>query len=578
MDQQSNKTVDSSRTYRGVSHPRMLNPHTGYPGAAYPRMSRRSFFKTAGLVVAGFALGTPLSACSAQSERMAPHVTCALNPDDEPSLGFDPLFGWGCGDTPHAPLIQSTLVTLDPEFNIVSDAAESWETSEDGLTLTFHLRQGILFSDGSDLTANDASFTIDQARQSDEVHVDLSAIASVEAPDDLTLLVHLSRPSNIALFSLCFIGIVPAATYDEISYGTAPIGSGPYMMTSWDRGAEIEFEANPHYYGNASMKRFTVLFQGEDEACGSCYNNRVDFAWTSPRLTDQSIDGFSLLDCSSVDCYGVSFPMAPDHNTRTLRNGNVVSCGNAVTQDSAIRRALCNGIDRKNLVKQSLQGYGVAAFTPVANSPWNNTDITITKVDTNQVKSDLDANGWIVGNDSIRVKNGQRAEFTLYCPSQTRNMRQPIPRQVANQFVKDARNLGIDVIPAYVDDQGMQTQRYAEPTLVEWSSGLPFELNRAYLSNSDVNFPGYSQGITDDYLMQADQAQSLDDAIDIWKRAQWDGRIGPCAQGSAAYGVLCTSDQVFYKRASLDVGIEGRHVTANGWSVLSNINTWVWHR
>lgn len=488
------------------------------------------------------------------------------------------MFGWGCGFSPHAPIIQSTLVALNSSFDIVADLADEWHWEDERMTLSMHVRDDAFFSDGSEVVADDVAFTLNNARQSDRIVVDLSPIESVEVADDRTVLIHLSRPSHTLLFSLCFIGIVPASTYDEISYGTNPVGSGPYTIANWDRGERIELEANPRYYGPVSMKRITVLFQSEDGACGSCYNDQVDIAWTSPRLSDQSINGFSLLDSSSVDVYGISLPIGQANGSRVLQDGRRIPAGNAVTSDTTIRRALCNGIDRKALVRNALQGYGVAAFTPVTNSPWNNDDITMTSVNADDVRNQLTANGWALGNDGFRTRNGERAAMTLYCPSDMHNMRSPAARQISKEFVSQAKSLGIDVTIAYADGQTIDAQKYVNPVVCEWHSGLPYELQRAFASRSDDNLPGYAQGVTDDYLEQAEAAGDLDTAIGLWKKAQWDGRIGPCAQGSAAYSVLCTSDQMFYKRASLDVGVRARHTTMSGWSLLANAHTWTWDR
>lgn len=540
-------------------------------------ISRRLFLKMSGGALASVAAGVQLSSCGTQRTDTK-RVICVLNPDDEPDAGFDPLFGWGCGDVPHAPIIQSSLVKLGPSFDIEPDVASEWSWSDDRLTLHMNLRDDVHFSDGTPVTASDVKFTLDQACQSDKVHVDLSMISSVDAIDDVTVDIQLSHPSHIVPFSLCFVGIVPADSYDEISYGANPIGSGPYQISNWDHGSRIDFKANPYYYGDVSVQDLSVLFRGEDEACGLCYNNSVDMSWTSPRLSDQSITDFSLVDTTSVDVYGISLPMAKANSTRTLRDENRVPCGNDITSDQAIRQALCLGIDRKNLIKNELQGYGVIAFSPVANTPWNNSDIVIQNTDTAAATQILDQAGWAVGSDGFRSKGGKRAAMTLYCPADMHSMKSPTERQVAKGFVSGAKKLGIDITLAYADAQTMEAQRYINPCVCQWHSGLPYELRRAFASSSDANDAGYTSQTTDAYLQEAQQAEDIDGAIRAWRKAQWDGSVGPCAQGSAAYAVMCTSDQVFFKRASLDVGIHGRHTTQSGWSMLANAHTWVWNQ
>lgn len=72
---------------------------------------------------------------------------------------------------------------------------------------------------------------------------------SVEAPDDTTVIFHMSKPYNAFLYTLAVFGIVPEHCYDEAAYGENPVGSGRYILTQWDKGQQVVLEANPDYYG-----------------------------------------------------------------------------------------------------------------------------------------------------------------------------------------------------------------------------------------------------------------------------------------------------------------------------------------
>lgn len=151
--------------------------------------------------------------------------------------------------------VYETLVSVDVESGeIVPALADSWEVSEDRLTYTFTLKDGVTFSDGSDFTAEDAAFSLERV-SSDAWTISLKSqldvVESVEAVDDTTVEVTLSRPSNSFLYALTTrVG----AMFDTEGVGNLAeeaLGTGPYTFGSWDRGSQITLERNPDYHGDA---------------------------------------------------------------------------------------------------------------------------------------------------------------------------------------------------------------------------------------------------------------------------------------------------------------------------------------
>lgn len=133
--------------------------------------------------------------------------------------------------------------------------AESWESSEDGLTWTFHLREAA-FSDGSPVTADDVVFSL--TRWADPaVNVSYGGLASsvdsVTKVDDRTVQLTLGRPDGAILDNLAMFvaSIVPQAVIESIgdeAFAEAPVCSGPFMLESWTRGQELKLVRNPHYW------------------------------------------------------------------------------------------------------------------------------------------------------------------------------------------------------------------------------------------------------------------------------------------------------------------------------------------
>ena len=239
-------------------------------------LTRRNFVRAAGLagaagsvaLLAGCARGAADSganepvAAGAAGAGVGPdgvsQVVITMTPSSEPAAGFDPLVGWGAGEHVHEPLIQSTLIATDNNLAFVNDLATDYGCSEDGLTWTFHIREGVMFTDGVPLTAEDVAFTINGIVNGEAAEADLSMVDEARAVDATTCEIAMKRPNNALLYTLAVVGIVPAHAYGP-DYGEHPIGSGRYMLEQWDRGQQVILRANPDYYGDEAA-RWTALW------------------------------------------------------------------------------------------------------------------------------------------------------------------------------------------------------------------------------------------------------------------------------------------------------------------------------
>lgn len=144
--------------------------------------------------------------------------------------------------------------------------ATAYATSDDGKAITFTLRPGIKFSDGSPIEVSDVKWSLDRARVKDtggEFAFLLNSIASVEAVGTDTVAIHLSHPDPVVLQALATFnaGIMPEKLVMAAPGGTPleksknfadkPVGSGPFMLTGWTRNSEMTFARNPHYWKDA---------------------------------------------------------------------------------------------------------------------------------------------------------------------------------------------------------------------------------------------------------------------------------------------------------------------------------------
>jgi len=149
-------------------------------------------------------------------------------------------------------LIFDTLVVKNEKFEFVPSLAERFEESEDHKTFTFHLRAGVMFHNGKQLTSADVKYTFDSLLSpalKSPIRGAVDKITSIDAPDPLTVVFHAGEPFYSFIGNLPAIGIIPEGAGTEII--GSPVGSGPYKFVSYKEGSALQLEANAGYWGGA---------------------------------------------------------------------------------------------------------------------------------------------------------------------------------------------------------------------------------------------------------------------------------------------------------------------------------------
>lgn len=513
--------------------------------------------------------GSELQASASTGGKAAVKEELILAVGGEPDTGFDPTTGWGRYGSP---LFQSTLLKRNSEMEIVSDLAASYETSTDGLIWTIKLREDAQFSDGEALTADDVVFTYETAKDSSSV-VDLTNLDAVSAMDDYTVELTLKQPQSTFVYVLATLGIVPEHAYGD-NYAQNPVGSGPFKFVQWDKGQQLIVERNDLYYGEKpSFSKLTFLFLEEDAAFAAAKAGTVDAAFVTPAFSTQQIAGMKLESLQSVDNRGIMFPYVPEEG-RTTEEGYPI--GNDVTADISIRKAINVGIDRDALVEGILEGEGTPAYSISDNLPWWNSDTVFEDGSIEQAKDILAEGGWADSNgDGTVDKNGMEAEFTLIYSSGD-STRQSLAIAAADM----AKPLGIRITVEGKSWDEIDKLMFSNAVLFGFGSNDPLEMYNVYSSQfagMEYYNPGYyNNPQVDEYMEAALAAADEDEAMELWKKAQWDGTTGLSTSGDAPWAWLVNLNHLYLVNEKLDIGEQQIHPHGHGWPITANIEEWEW--
>ena len=490
-------------------------------------------------------------------------IVCACMPHgEEPEYGFDPMHGWGFNDGGVEPLIQSTLLKRDADANLINDLATNY-SSDDYKTYIVNIRDDVKFTDGSKLTAKDVAFSYNTAKENGE-NTDLTNMLNATAVNDTQIKFDLEKPDSTFAYKLSDVGIVPADTYDNATYGQNPIGSGSYKLTQWDKGQQVILERNDEYYGKKPYyRKITNLFLDRDAAFTAVKSGEVDLAEVHYTYADEKVDGYHLERYKSVDMQGISLPVVPDTGAKT-QEGNPY--GNNVTGDPDIREALNIGINRSKIIETALNGYGEPSTNGLSSQlPFSYENFEDGKVD--EAKKILDDAGWKdTDGDGIREKNGTKASFTLwYYP--TLLYRESIAVATSEQ----AKELGIEMELKGSNWDDIEGQ-YSTISIVWGGGGIdPSSRGVNYdsrLAGSGYNNPTMVNDSSVDALIDSAKSQSVNSSYTTWSEAIKKGNE------QNPYIWIGSVDYTYFVSDDIDISNETHVVYPHGGDIFGNVYDW----
>ena len=160
--------------------------------------------------------------------------------------------------------VFEALTTVAENGEVLPNLATSWDVSEDGLTYTFTLAQGVKFHDGSDFNADDVVFSFNRAMAEDSVNPSkgiFKPVASVTALDPSTVEIKLTNKDAFFLFNMGQGDSAIVAEESAATNNTNPVGTGPFKLDSWTRGDRLTLVKNPDYRDADAVALDSVEFR-----------------------------------------------------------------------------------------------------------------------------------------------------------------------------------------------------------------------------------------------------------------------------------------------------------------------------
>jgi len=306
--------------------------------------------------------------------------------------------------------IHNALLEQDENFVLQPTLAKTYEAAADGLSYTFKLVGGVKFQDGTAFSADDVKYTYtfySNASNGSVIASYFNNMDSVDSSDPTTVVVKMKAP-NAAFVTLGATVFIVQSKYHaqvgEKTYRTKPIGTGPFKLKEFISADHTTVEAFPdHFRGAPHLNTFTQKLVAEPS---------VRTIALETGQADSSV--WTLLAQDDLKLNKETDKFTSFTSVSTAVNHFPINNKLAFFADKANRQAMMHAIDRQKVIDTVFQGAAVIATANLAPNlaAWYNKNVTIYNYDPAKAKSMLDANGWTVGSDGIRAKNGTRFSFT----------------------------------------------------------------------------------------------------------------------------------------------------------------------
>lgn len=297
-------------------------------------------------------------------------------------------------------MLYNTLLKFEDDGTVVGDLAESWSVSEDKLTWTFNLKQGVKFHNGKELTSADVKATFDRALNAEAGGLRTTEIikmfTSVEAPDPYTVTITTDGPYGPMESLMCnmSLGIMDADYIEQygLDLGTSvegENGTGPFKVVSWERDQEIVVERFDDYFGTPA-KLQTVVYTIIPEAASRVIALETGEVDVIDKPTDEDLARLE------ADTENYTVLRKPTISQRLFRFG----CNDPIMSNTKVRQAIVYAIDRQAIIDALFAGSAYPSTAPLAPVTFGYSDLGEIEQDLELAKSLLAEAGYPDGFDT----------------------------------------------------------------------------------------------------------------------------------------------------------------------------------
>jgi peptide/nickel transport system substrate-binding protein len=299
-------------------------------------------------LLAGLAIATALTSAGIAASAQAAELRMAWSQD---ATGLDPHKQTAFSSLRLLELIYEPLVRLDAELNVVPAIATSWEFAEDARTLTFTLDPNAKFTNGAQVTSADVKASFERLLDEETAAAARSnflSIESIDTPDDVTVVFNLSTADVPILVAMATINaaVVPASEIEAGTIGTKAIGSGPFVLESWEPNSREVLSANQDWAGgDLAIEGITIsVLPDETAILASLRAGQTDFALLNDPLVATLVPMEPNLELNRVGV--LSYNVLQLNPSRPPMDNLLV------------RQAMSCAIDRQAIIDAALAGEG----------------------------------------------------------------------------------------------------------------------------------------------------------------------------------------------------------------------------
>ncbi|MFN8632446.1 MAG: ABC transporter substrate-binding protein [Chloroflexota bacterium] len=360
--------------------------------------------------------------------------------------------------------VYESLLKVDPQTGAPTPRlAEKYEVSPDGQTLTFWLKSGVTWSDGSPFTGDDFRVTAESVMRSKKTVrkstfqdiVGARAFAEGKATSiegisvkDNVLTIRLEKPFCPAVTEIGLFSIIPQSVFgkytvgadvsknlDEAPENAAPtVGTGPFVFSEWRPNDRIVLKRNEHFaFGGPYLDEFVYKVHPDATALAAALKTgEIDAARVDPK------DMESLKQSDNLQFFSY---LAPGY---TYIAWNELRGGKEFLQSKNIRQAFAYGLDVQTVIDTVLLGQGqrVYAHTPPVSWAYDKAGLAEYPYDPAKAKQLIESDGWTMGADGIYQKGGERLSLTIVTNSGNKT-REALLQVATEQY----RQIGVEITP-----------------------------------------------------------------------------------------------------------------------------------